>query len=589
MPPAIKTVRLKRFRKFKDNELAATEHNILVGANNSGKTSILHALRLFFFAASGAFSGKPAKIKFHKRFIRLEEILPVSDPSELWSDCIKSNTKAKGVSIEVDFRNDLAVELSFTYRFGQVHVDGNISRNPNRLSGSEINQTLDHKIAFIPGLVGILPQEPYVTPARRSAMSIEARYSEMYRSSLLHLHNTNSQALELINKVLDKHLKVKIERMAFDPDKDVFVDVEYSQAGVFLDLSNAGSGMLQVIQVLVYIYLHQPTLLLIDEPDAHLHPELQEKIGSILKDVTKQMRAQLFVSTHSPDVIDSFDSKEIYFINAEKRHLRPFKQDNDYVEGLIRSGIITNSALSRIAVRPRCLVVEDTKINILRALDSALGFGLFKTAGNYKKAQGVSKFETIHQVYVSVQDVVGKKITLFFIQDADGLPDRFLGYIRDNYQRKSLTVHILERHEIENYLLDAKIVRAALRAKGHQMKLANVRKLLATAANKISPQARGDIRRKAKHVNHFCEKPDQLSDADVEAEVDRWFDDLVLTEATILKVFPGKELLTQVRGVLKDETGIDIRLGDLTLAATATRIAPDLRKTLQSIAEACAG
>jgi energy-coupling factor transporter ATP-binding protein EcfA2 len=586
MPQAIKAIRLKRFRKFKDNDLIASDHNILVGANNSGKTSILHALRLFFFAASGAFSGAAGKVKFHKRYIRLDEILPVSDPGELWSDCVKGNTKAKGVIVEVEFQSGLAVEISFTYRFGQVHVDAGIPKNPNRLSGKDINDLLKHKIAFIPGLVGILPQEPYVTPARRSAMSIEARYSEMYRSSLLHLDTTDKKALKRINKVLSKHLGVEITQIKFDPDKDVFVDVEYSQDGVCLDLSNAGSGMLQVIQVLVYIYLHQPTLLLIDEPDAHLHPELQEKLGNILKDVTKEMGAQLFVATHSPDVIDSFDPKEVYFIGADKKHFRPFKEDNAYVEGLVQSGIVTNSALSRIAVRPRCLVVEDSKIGILRKIDEVCDFGLFEFASDYKKAEGVSKFQTIHQIYLTIQDVVGKKIALFFLQDSDGLPDRYLQYIRDKYRTKSLEVHILERHEIESYLLDAKIVRAALCAKGHEMSLADMRKVLVKAAKQIKHQARGDIRRKALDVNRFCGKPEQFDENAVEADVDQWFDALELKEATILKVFPGKELMTAVREILQDETGIDLRLSDLMQAITPPRIASDLTKALKAIAEA---
>ena len=215
MAESIKAIRLKRFRKFKDNELSVSDHNVLVGANNSGKTSILHAIRLFFFAAAEAFSGKAGKVKFHKRYLGLDEILPVSDPAELWSDCIKGNTKAKGVLIEVEFQSGLAVELSFTYRFGQVHVDASLPKNPNRLSGKEINDVVKHNIAFIPGLVGILPQEPYVTPARRSAMSTEARYSEMYRSSLLHLNTTDARALKRINKVLARHLGVKISRIQF--------------------------------------------------------------------------------------------------------------------------------------------------------------------------------------------------------------------------------------------------------------------------------------------------------------------------------------------------------------------------------------
>lgn len=586
MPQSIKTIRLKRFRKFKDNDLIAAEHNVLVGANNSGKTSILHAIRLFFFAATGEFSGSAGKAKFHKRYIRLDEILPVSDPAELWSDCVKGNAKATGVIVEIEFLNSLAIEVSFTYRFGQVHVDASIPKNPENLSGDEINEAIGHKLAFIPGLVGILPQEPYVTPARRSAMSIEARYSEMYRSSLLHLNETDGKALKRINKVLEKHLGVEITQIKFDPDKDVFVDVEYSQGGVSLDLSNAGSGMLQVIQVLIYIYLHKPTLLLIDEPDAHLHPELQEKLGNVLKDVTKEMGAQLFVATHSPDVIDSFEPKEVYFISAEKKHLRAFKQDNAYVEGLVQGGIITNSALSRIAVRPRCLVVEDAKINIFKRVDGLCGLGLFDFAGDFKKAEGVSKFQTIHQVYLTVQDVVGKKIELFFVQDSDGLPDRYLGYIRNMYKSTGLVVHILERHEIESYLLDAKTVRAALSAKGSDYSLADTRMALRSAADQIKSIARGGIRRKAINVNRFCGKPESLDEARVEADVDEWFDSLTLNESTILKVFPAKELFDALRDVLKQKTGLDIRNGDLLRALTPSRIAPDLRAALSTISNA---
>jgi energy-coupling factor transporter ATP-binding protein EcfA2 len=586
MPQLIKSLRLKRFRKFKDNHFIASQHNVLVGANNSGKTSILHALRLFFFAASDEFSGAADNVKFHKRYIRLDEILPVSDPEELWSNCVKSNRKDTGVSIEVEFCNELSIEVSFTHRFGQVHVDASVTKNPGSLSGDQINDTLRHKLAYIPGLVGILPQEPYVTPARRSAMSIEARYSEMYRSSLLHLNESDNKALRRINKIIMKYLGVEITEIKFDPDKDVFVSVKYSQSGVSLDLSNAGSGMLQVIQLLMYIYLHKPTLLLIDEPDSHLHPELQEKLGNVLKDVTKEMDAQLFVATHSPDVIDSFKPNEVYFISAEKKYLRAFNEDNAYLEGLIEAGIVTNSALSRIAVRPRCLVVEDEKIEILRRIDSVCGLGLFEFPGDYKSAKGVSKFQTIHEVYLTVQDVVGRKISLFFIQDSDGLPARYLGYIRDKYTKKGLSVQILERHEIENYLLDAKIVRAALKAKGYKLSIGEIRKALIMAAQQINPDTRGEIRRKAKNVNRFCEKPEQLEDDDVEADVDRWFDGLKLNEQTILKVFPGKELFKALREILRQETGVDLRKSDLLQSLNTSRIAADLKTALTEISNA---
>ena len=568
-----------------DNTLYAKQRSILVGANNSGKTSILHALRLFFYSVAGEFSGIANNISFHKRYISINEILPVADAEELWTNRQKGNTKSTGVSIGIEFASGLRVDAVFTHRFGQVHVDADIVANPSGLTGNQINDVLSHKLAFIPGLVGILPQEPYVTPARRSAMSVEARYSEMYRSSLLHLNVTDKKALKTINLVLKKHLSVEITRIKFDPEKDVYVDIEYLQNGVNLDLANAGSGMLQVIQLLVYIYLHKPTLLLIDEPDAHLHPELQAKLGPILKSVTEDMHAQLFVATHSPDVIDAFTPAEVFFINAEKKKLVPFKKDSEYIDGLIESGIITNSALSRIAVRPKCLVVEDSKIVTIKAIDKVLGTKLFEFSGDYKQAKGVSKFQTIQEVYLTVQEVVGKKIVMFFVQDRDGLPERYVDYIKTKYRQQDLSVSVLKRHEVENYLLDGKTMRAALLIKGKDVPLKDCRGLLIKAAEKIKAETRGDIRRKCIQVNHFCNKPDNLDDNAVEADVDQWFDGLTLNEETILCVFPGKELLKALRDIILEQYEVDIRESNLRAAMTRGRLAEDIKTIFKQISQ----
>ena len=105
-------------------------------------------------------------------------------------------------------------------------------------------------------------------------------------------------------------------------------------------------------------------------------------------------------------------------------------------------------------------------------------------------------------------------------------------------------------------------------------------------ADQIKSHTRGDIRRKAKDVNRFCEKPEQFDDAKVEADVDQWFDGLKLNEETILKVFPGKELLAALRDILKQETGVDLRDSDLMQALNASRIAPDLKTALTEISNA---
>jgi len=141
----------------------------------------------------------------------------------------------------------------------------------------------------------------------------------------------------------------------------------------------------------------------------------------------------------------------------------------------------------------------------------------------------------------------------------------------------------LDRHEIENYLLDAKIIRAALGAKGQDVSLKECRQLLVAAAGAIKAIARGDIRRKATQVNHFCDNPEKMSDSDVEADVDTWFDSLSMDESSIIQVFPGKELMKEVFSQVSSRYGVDLRKGDLHNALNRRRLPSDITGLFDNI------
>lgn len=86
-------------------------------------------------------------------------------------------------------------------------------------------------------------------------------------------------------------------------------------------------------------------------------------------------------------------------------------------------------------------------------------------------------------------------------------------------------------------------------------------------------------------MNHFCDKPDKLDDNAVEAEVDQWFDGLVLNEETVLQVFPGKELFKTLRNLVAEQYDVDIRESDLRGALTKTRLSSDIKTIFKQIAQ----
>jgi predicted ATP-dependent endonuclease of OLD family len=66
----------------------------------------------------------------------------------------------------------------------------------------------------------------------------------------------------------------------------------------------AGTGFLQVVQIFAYLLYFKPKLILIDEPDAHLHPTRQQALIRALSEATTHFsNTQIVVSTHAPALV----------------------------------------------------------------------------------------------------------------------------------------------------------------------------------------------------------------------------------------------------------------------------------------------
>jgi energy-coupling factor transporter ATP-binding protein EcfA2 len=67
-------------------------------------------------------------------------------------------------------------------------------------------------------------------------------------------------------------------------------------------LETAATGVLQVVQIFAYLILFEPKIMLIDEPDAHLHPDKQERLIETLERAAKEFETQIILTTHSPHI-----------------------------------------------------------------------------------------------------------------------------------------------------------------------------------------------------------------------------------------------------------------------------------------------
>jgi hypothetical protein len=132
-----------------------------------------------------------------------------------------------------------------------------------------------------------------------------------------------------------------------------------------LDIASAGSGFQQVLMLLAFLLTRPGAVLLLDEPDAHLHVILQDSIYSELRTVAAQQRSQLVIATHSEVIIDAVEPRELCVVFDRPRLLATTEERARLIESL---RVLSHTDIMQAQAAPGVLYLEDyTDLEILRA------------------------------------------------------------------------------------------------------------------------------------------------------------------------------------------------------------------------------
>ncbi|OQY29254.1 MAG: hypothetical protein B6244_04495 [Candidatus Cloacimonetes bacterium 4572_55] len=103
-----------------------------------------------------------------------------------------------------------------------------------------------------------------------------------------------------------------------------------------MDLTSAGRGFHQVLLLFAYIYANKSTILLLDEPDAHLEVLRQKEIYRSLIKAIREKKSQLIAATHSEVLLNEAAQKDcvIAFLGTPHRVNTP----SQLVKSLITIG-----------------------------------------------------------------------------------------------------------------------------------------------------------------------------------------------------------------------------------------------------------
>ena len=147
--------------------------------------------------------------------------------------------------------------------------------------------------------------------------------------------------------------------VSFDEREDYHISAAYSSLGLDRQerpLETAATGLLQVIQIFAYLILFEPKIMFIDESDAHLHPDKQERLIETLELAAAETNTQIILTTHSPHIVRAASpAAKLVWMNEGKVET----DDGEAIRRLLGWGGLDKAAL---------FFVEDQDDTPLRAI-----------------------------------------------------------------------------------------------------------------------------------------------------------------------------------------------------------------------------
>lgn len=449
------------FKKIKDTFFDLDKVNILVGSNNSGKSSIVQGIQFAVASAQSVeFSGASWKKNKFATSLAPEEFLyaPIKDVRLLYNgSALRTSLRKKGSakdSIQVIFdgltTDDKVQQCTVSIYKGKIK---NLSVAVEGESlGQKIASTTQPFSIYVPGLAGIPTDEKYMTSLviRKSAAKGDA--NNVLRNILLQLSKEKTDWESFVKDLKSIFPNIEV-RISFDENKDEFIQANVLVSGLYLSLDSLGTGVLQAIQILSYINYFKPKILLLDEPDSHVHPANQKRIALKLWELANEKDINIILTTHSRHLLSALEGKaQVLWIKDGEAIKEHFEYDILMDIGALATEYLFNNKKVKLFVLTEDKVedVKKTK-DFLKVLVEANGFREEEVV--LFSYEGCSNFHTARVLKKFIQkQIPGVKILIH--KDQDFYEDSDVQVYKEQFLIDNITFLSTPGYDIESYFLN---------------------------------------------------------------------------------------------------------------------------------------
>jgi predicted ATPase len=570
----ISSVRFSHYKAFKSFVINLQEFNVLVGPNNSGKSTIVGAFRILHEGLRKARAKSPERVNVNG-VATMGYKLNIDELPVAAENIFHNYDDSQSAIITFKLSNENIIRLHFP-EGGECLMVAEPKSGAVR-SPKDFRHLFDVEVAFVPILGPVDQKEPlFAKEAARLALMTSGA-SRNFRNIWYHYPEDFEKFRELVQSTWPG---MDIERPEVAGDRrqlHMFCPEERYPR----EICWSGYGFQVWCQMLTFIVkASQASLLVIDEPDIYLHSDLQRQLVALLRD----FGPDILIATHSTEIIAECEPTSLLNINKRKSAASRVKDVSQLKRVFSALGSNLNPTLTQLAKTRRVVFVEGLDFQLLSVLARVRGMQRLANRSDFAVVQteGFNPRRAV-DLAAGIEKTVGSKVLKAAVLDRDYRSDAEIDDVKAELERNGFEVHIHGRKEIENYLLVPECLQGALesrlrekaRRSGTPLKpTPDVQTLLAECMESCRHDVFAQLL--ARFQDFKKRTASHLDPATVNAELSKEFERRWKEAGGPETLVPGKEVLAKFNAKIQDLVGVTLTDAQIASQFSKIPIAADL-------------